>query len=312
VREGALREKGATRGKVYELAPLVEWQGSYSLAASPAPAEDYVWRTDVEKALGPLPDNVRNIWHYGFTEMFNNAVDHSEGSTIGVHITKTAVHAQMVIADDGVGIFRKIQQAMKLEDERHAVFELSKGKLTTDPARHTGEGIFFTSRMFDSFDILSGGVYFRHEFGKDEDWLAERLQPDDHGTLVFMSLSNHTARTTAKVFAQYADGGEDFGFNKTVVPVTLARYGNDQLVSRSQAKRVLARVELFATVILDFKDVPAIGPAFADEVFRVFTAAHPGTRLVAIDTTPEVDQMIQRAQRAAHEDRAAKPAAPED
>jgi len=36
---------------------------------------------------------------------------------------------------------------------------LAKGKLTTDPKRHSGEGIFFSSRMFDEFDILSGGVF---------------------------------------------------------------------------------------------------------------------------------------------------------
>ena len=178
VKEGALRPKGATRNKAYELAPIVEWQEQYSLTGSPVPSEDYVWRTDIEKVLGPLPDNVRNIWHYGFTEMFNNAVDHSEGKSIWVYIEKTAVNTQMVIADDGVGIFRKIQKAMNLEDERHALLELSKGKLTTDPDRHTGEGIFFTSRVFDNFDILSGGVFFSHEFGKEEDWLSERVKPE--------------------------------------------------------------------------------------------------------------------------------------
>ena len=34
------------------------------------------------------------------------------------------------------------------------VWELPKsGKLTTDPDNHTGEGIFFTSRVFDEFEI---------------------------------------------------------------------------------------------------------------------------------------------------------------
>ena len=57
-----------------------------------------------------------------------------------------------------MGIFKKIQKALDLLDERHAILELAKGKLTTDPKHHTGEGIFFTSRMFDEFTILSGGV----------------------------------------------------------------------------------------------------------------------------------------------------------
>lgn len=306
VNEGALREKGTTRNKRYELAPLIEWTETFSFSSRPAPAEDYVWRTQIDKVLGPLPDNVRRIWSFGFTEMFNNALEHSEGSEVIVRVAKTAISTQMAIADDGVGIFRKIQRAMALQDERHAILELAKGKLTTDPAHHSGEGIFFTSRAFDAFDILSGGVWLSHEFGKDEDWLSELARPT-RSTCIFLRLSNHSSRTIARVYAQYTAGPEDFGFNKTVVPVSLAQYGNDQLMSRSQAKRVLARVELFSRVILDFENVPAIGQAFADEVFRVFPLAHPQVRLEAINTTAEIDQMIARARQAAGEDRSAKP-----
>jgi len=109
------------------------------------------------KILNDLPDTVLNIWAHGVTEMFNSGKDHSSGSSVSVHIVMSAVTTEMIIMDDGVGIFRRIQQAMNLLDERHAIFELSKGKLTTDPARHSGEGIFFTSRMFDGFDILPYG-----------------------------------------------------------------------------------------------------------------------------------------------------------
>jgi hypothetical protein len=201
----------------------------------------------------------------------------------------------MIILDDGIGIFRKIQQALQLLDERHAIFELAKGKLTTDPQNHTGQGIFFTSRVFDGFDILSGGVFYSHEFGKPEDWLSERKNPR-HGTAIFMKLGNHTARTTKKVFDQYLSGEpDDYGFNKTVVPVELAQYGNDKLISRSQAKRVLARVELFKKVILDFEKVPTIGQAFADEMFRVFPQQHPDVQLIPIKPNSDVKRMILRA-----------------
>jgi hypothetical protein len=87
-------------------------------------------------------------------------------------------------------------------------------------------------------------------------------------------------------------------FNKTVVPVQLAQYGNDKLISRSQAKRVLARVDLFKKVILDFKDVPTIGRAFSDEIFRVFTLEHPGIELIPIHANSEVERMILRAKTA--------------
>lgn len=294
VEEGALRQSGRTNSRVYRLAIVGEWTGTYALGESSD--EDLVWRNDVAAVLGDLPDNVRNIWHHGFTEMFNNAVEHSAGSTIVVAVTATAVTAEMQVHDDGVGIFRKIQRERGLLDERHALLELSKGKLTTDPQRHTGEGIFFTSRMFDAFGILSGGVFFSHEIDQEEDWRLERPESAD-GTAVFMRLDNDATRTTREVFDRFTVDDDDVPvFGKTVVPVRLAQYGDDRLISRSQAKRVLARVDRFSSVLLDFRGVPTIGQAFADEVFRVFRRAHPDVSLVPVNENTEVKRMIARAQ----------------
>ncbi|MBT7261924.1 MAG: STAS-like domain-containing protein, partial [Desulfobacula sp.] len=178
-------------------------------------------------------------------------------------------------------------------DERHAVLELSKGKLTTDPDNHTGEGIFFSSRMFDEYAILSGEVYFAHEYNKPEGWIIERENPGT-GTTVFMKMSNNSARKTKTIFDNYTSG-DDYCFDKTVVPVSLARYGNERLVSRSQAKRLLVGVERFKIVIFDFEGIDQIGQAFADEVFRVFNNRHPDIQLYFIKTKPDVENMILRA-----------------
>lgn len=295
--EGAITLHGQTRNKTYRLAPLVEWSKEYSLTAGIT--EDQVWREDIAPSLGKLPENVLNLWHYGFTEMFNNAIDHSGGTTAGVRLKKTAVATEIELYDDGTGIFKKIQAAMDLLDERHAVLELAKGKFTTDPTNHSGEGIFFSSRMFDEFVIVSGGVYFSHQFDEPEDWI---LQPSraTGGTLVRMVLHNHTARTTKKVFDKFSSD-DDYGFTKTVVPVKLMRYGDDNLISRSQAKRLLARFDRFKVVILDFSGVSMIGQAFADEVFRVFRQKHPEVELVTLHANSEVKRMISRAHALGHE-----------
>lgn len=289
--ERSLAQSGHTRNRTYKLVPLSEWRRIYKI--TPELAEDLVWANEVRAAIDILPENVLGIWHYGFTEMFNNAIDYSGGTEISVHMKKTAANTEIVLSDNGVGIFRKIQTELNLLDERHAILELSKGKLTTDPKRHTGEGIFFTSRMFDSFDILSGGVFFSHDFGKPEDWILER-DKFDSGTMVWMKIHNHASRTTKKIFDQYSSG-DDYGFNKTVVPVKLAQYGNDKLISRSQAKRLLARIELFKTAIFNFTGVDSIGQAFADEIFRVFAEQHPATELLATHANSEVRRMIERA-----------------
>lgn len=290
--QGTLIGRGNTRSRTYHLAPIEEWSGEYDL--SPQLAEDQLWRENIAPRLSGLPDNVLEIWQYGVTEMINNAVDHSRGRRLIVALERTAMTTEVMILDDGEGIFGKIQKALNLADERHAVLELAKGKLTTDPERHTGEGIFFSSRMFDEFDILSGGVYFSHEFSEEEDWIIERDRFSS-GTAVWMKLDNHASRTLQEIFDQFA-GPEEYAFTKTVVPVRLARYGDDRLVSRSQARRLLNRVDRFKTVIFDFAEVDGIGQAFADEVFRVFASSHPEIELQPTNMTARVRQMVKRVQ----------------
>lgn len=275
---------------LYELRPQEEWSQTMSIAENSQ--EDVVWRNIVAPRLSPMTDNALEIWHYGFTEMFNNVVDHSEGSNVSIKIKKTALSTQLDLVDDGVGLFHKIQKAMNLLDERHAVIELTKGKLTTDPNSHTGEGIFFTSRMFDLFYILSGEVFLSHRYNEDEDWILQ-TRANYNGTWVSLKLKNNSSRTTKEIFNRFSDN--DFGFTKTVVPVRLAQYGNEKLVSRSQAKRLLDRVDRFKTVLFDFTEVETIGQAFADEVFRVFVNAHPNIEIYPIRANEDVMQMINRA-----------------
>jgi len=293
VEQKALLMRGTTRDRHYLLHPLVQWGQIYPLDKNLE--EDVVWRRDIRHLLGELPDNVLNIWHYGFTEMLNNTIDHSAGQNVSVQVKKTATVTDIIIYDDGEGIFKKIQREFDLHDERHAVLELAKGKLTTDPEHHTGEGIFFASRMFDDFGILSGNVYFSHTHDKAEDWILEN-QKFQSGTGVFMQLTNNSSHTTQQIFDSFASD-EDYRFTKTVVPVRLAQYGDEKLISRSQAKRLLARVDRFKVVIFDFDGVEVIGQAFADEVFRVFRHQHRDIELVYIKANKNVQQMIRRAER---------------
>lgn len=291
IAEGAVVESGQTRSKRYALAPMGQWDRQYDVVSSLA--EDAVWRSDIAPLLGRLPENVLSIWQFGVTEMLNNVIDHSGARRASVSLSQTAAATTIDIHDDGVGIFKKIQAALRLEDERHAVLELAKGKFTTDPANHSGEGVFFASRVFDQFVIASGEVFFSHDVDDREDWILQAGSAHG-GTLVRMVLHNGTARTLKKVFDRFT-ADDDYGFTKTVVPVKLMRYGDDNLVSRSQAKRLLARFDRFKVVVLDFSGVASVGQAFADEVFRVFRNRHPEVDVVSIHASSEVKRMISRA-----------------
>lgn len=290
--DGLVEADGSTRAKVYRLVSLESLSESFSVTGLD---EDRVWRELLLPHQRDLPGNVQDIWHYGATEMINNAIDHSGGQAVQVGLVRNALYSEVTVADDGVGIFLKIQQALGLEEPREAILELVKGKLTTDPDNHTGEGIFFTSRAMDAFHIRSDRLHFRHVAG-EPDSLDEQAEPVA-GTELRMRLDNASARSLTEVFDAYADP-EDFSFDRTVIPMRLAQYEGQKLISRSQAKRIAHRFERFKRVELDFAGVESIGQAFADELFRVFAREHPGLELVSVNTAPAVDRMIRRAVRA--------------
>lgn len=256
--------------------------------------EHVAWERDF-KPYFSLSTNVQSIVNHGFTEMLNNAIDHSAGHSAFVWGSQEDDMFHLIISDDGVGIFAKIAAALNLPDMRQALFELSKGKLTTDPSKHTGEGVFFTSRMFDLFEISANGLRFNHRDDSPNDWLHEEKGIFPEGTTVFMRIALTSERSTSDVYAQFTNAPEDFDFSKTIVPMKLATFGDEQLVSRSQAKRLIARFDRFRTVILDFEGVQEIGQAFADELFRVYGVGHPKVELLPSNMTAQVERMWLRA-----------------
>jgi len=284
IADGLLAAQGKTRDRQYTIVPMEKLE--LSLQITPELAEDVIWRQHIRPLLAGIPKNVVDICQYGLTEMLNNVVDHSGGESVFVGLTYTATKIKIEVRDDGVGVFRKIQTELGLEDQYHAILELSKGKLTTDPDHHTGEGIFFTSRVFDRFRILSGGLFFFHAT-LNNDWLLES-EDVTKGTLVVLEIHPRSPRTLKSVFDYYTAHDDEYGFTRTLVPVTLARYGDENLVSRSQAKRLLARFDRFREVVLDFTGVGTIGHAFADEIFRVYTRQYPQVHLVPINTNQQV------------------------
>ncbi len=287
---GLLIGEGNTRNRQYKLKPIADKKQYFSISKNLK--EDVLWRVDFRPDLANIPQNVLDICNYGFTEMVNNVIDHSAGTLVMIRLVQTAVDIEIDIFDNGIGIFKKIQMELGLEDQRHSILELSKGKLTTDPIHHTGEGIFFSSRMFDTFNMGSGGIYFIHS-DLNGDWLIGDAE-ETEGTLVKMNIRINSAKTAKEVFDKYSSENE-YDFSKTIVPVLLAKYGDENLVSRSQAKRLLVRFEKFREVVLNFSGVENIGQAFADEIFRVFRHQNPQVHITFTNANKEVKRSIMRA-----------------
>jgi len=291
--EGLLTATGKTSAREYSLRDIVYFSDTIENITR-LTSEDSIWRFKLLPHIHEIPKNILNICQYGFTEMFNNVIDHSLSDDAIIDLRQNYCKISMRIIDHGIGIFEKIQKDFNLPDPRTALLELSKGKLTSDNTRHTGEGIFFTSRMFDVFSIQSGGLFYSRTRADNDEWLIEtnNFFARVEGTSVRMEISTDATWTTRQIFSRFE--GDHIRFRKTHVPIELGNYPGEQLVSRSQAKRILTRFDQFSEVLLDFQGVEEIGQAFADEIFRVFRHQNPDTKLAYTRAEPNVKKAIER------------------
>jgi anti-sigma regulatory factor (Ser/Thr protein kinase) len=290
VSEELLVYRGNTYARRYELKPIIEKH--FTLTVDYLWGEDAIWREYIRPLMKGIKQNVIDICQYGFTEMLNNVLDHAKSPDVFISYRQDYAHIGMMVADKGIGIFKKIQEDFKLSDPRTALLELSKGRLTSDKKRHSGEGIYFTSRMFDRFRIRSGNLFYSRTRKDGDDWLTEvnDRTANRKGTIVRMLIRTDADWTTKDIFKQYQ--GDNMRFRKTHVPIKLAQYPGEQLVSRSQAKRLLTRFDNFSEVFLDFADVEQIGQPFADEIFRVFRNDHPEIMISIANANRAIRDMI--------------------
>lgn len=77
--------------------------------------------------------------------------------------------------------------------------------------------------------------------------------------------------------------------------VTRVHAFRTHLISRSEAKHLLAGLGSFEEVAIDFLGVEEIGQGFADEVFRVWARKHPKVRLKPVNMSEAVEFMVRRA-----------------
>lgn len=295
VADGKLVKTGATRAAEYVLpsaAQLRDVQVKRRLKNHNLQEHEVLDMLGAQpQLLSPLPENVRSIFAYAFSEMLNNAIDHSQSATVEVDVTRGGV-LTFHVKDSGVGVFRNIMQKRGLASELEAVQDLLKGKTTTAPQAHSGEGIFFTSKIADVFRLESYGYALTVDNLSSDVFFTER-KPTVRGTRVTFQLEADSGKHLIDVFRQYQSDPEEHAFDKTEVHVRLYTMGTVH-VSRSQARRVLAGLEKFRVIILDFDRVPGIGQAFADEIFRVFRAAHPDITLQPQNMNDAVRFMVER------------------
>src|SRR3989344_6086564 len=250
--------------------------------------------------IAELPENIKSIFTFAFSEMFNNAIEHSQSRSISIEVAVREKYLSFIVNDSGVGVFRNIMKKKNLKSEIEAVQDLLKGKTTTMPKSHSGEGIFFTSKSSDLFVLDSFGYQLIIN-SKIEDVSIRNVSAIKRGTKVIFEIDIDSKRHLEQVFKKYTNltDQSDYGFDKTEIRVKLYTMGGVH-ISRSQARRVLVGLEKFKIILFDYEKVPMVGQAFADEVYRVFQERHPDIRLENENMSEGVKFMVERAKNEAN------------
>jgi anti-sigma regulatory factor (Ser/Thr protein kinase) len=242
--------------------------------------------TDIFKRI---PKNVENLAAYAFSEILNNAIEHSRSKQINIQIRKTKSHLTFIIRDYGIGVFRNVMKKFNLNSELDAINHLLKGKQTTAPKFHSGEGIFFTSKAADLFVLESFGKRLTVD-NIIQDVFVKDIKPL-RGTRVTFTLSTNSEKDLAKIFRAYMAKGFNFGKTKVLIKLGII---NSAYLSRSQARRIMFGLDKYKEIILDFKRVDTVGQAFADEIFRVWQSVHKRIKITAINASENARFMINR------------------
>lgn len=267
---------------------LVNKEYSYLLKRENGDLDDDTYAFDIclKEHIEGFENNVQDIWSYTFSEMINNVMDHSLADSVKITISQNFLATCVMIEDNGIGIFQKIKDYFKLSSIEDAICELFKGKLTTDTKNHSGEGIFFSSKLMDDFLIISSSKIFTTN-KYDEGKILSLVLENQKGTCVFMELSNFSHKTAKEIFDAYSN--VDGGFVKTKIP--LKNIFDTSPVSRSQAKRICNRLDKFKEVIVDFDEIEWLGQGFAHQLFVVFANSHPDIILTPINMNEDVTKM---------------------
>lgn len=293
IQQNLVVKEGRTRGTVYYYAPgykKVRKEQKFKKKYLLKNLEEHIVYKEVEMFLNlkkHLRENVLDIFHYAFTEILNNAIEHSGSKDCSVEVLLDPYHCKFHIRDYGIGLYYSIYKRFHLPDEFAAMGELIKGKTTTMEERHSGEGIFFTSKSSDRVSFRAHKINLLFD-NKNNDVIVEEKRFLE-GTSVTFEIGRNSKRKLEDIFAQYAPADYDYRFEKTRVYVKLFQR---DYVSRSEAKRLLSGLDKFKEIILDFHGVKSLGQGFADEIFRVFHTGQPDIKIRVENLSPSIAAIL--------------------
>ena len=294
ISKGEIHKRGKTRAAKYYYGKTSEEVDHLELVKERQGLSESVVFEEVRKRMrldDKLNKNCLTIFDYAFTEMLNNAIDHSQSKKVWINVETDHADITFIIKDLGIGAIENIKHSFEISDDFLALEHLFKGKQTTAKEGHSGQGIFFTSKAVDTYKIAASGMEFTIDNKEADEFLKDIRQRK--GTTVTCKIKKNTRRKIKDVFDKFTD--DDYEFNQNIVKINLSKY--ERLMSRSEAKRLLLGLEDYAVLDFNFKNVSEVGQGFCDEIFRVYANKFPAKVLSYNGASDVVRYMIERSRK---------------
>ena len=277
--EGLLQAAGRTRARRYGARPSQQRRFNLPLAMHPDPEQ--VWVELLAPRLGPLPEPCLATLRYAVLALIANAAQHSGGQALLLSVARKGAQLELLLRDDGRGLFRKLSEDLGLDDPDQAPLELVKGG--------GGSSLLLTARVASAFALTANGLRLERRPAR-EGWALSEA-PARPGTSLELSLPLLAGRPLDAVRAEHrAPGGGDF--SRTRVPVELLPGATAGIAGRARAERLLVHLERYREIWLDFRGVPSLDAEAARTLFREWPAAHPGCRVRWLKASATVSATI--------------------
>ncbi|MCB9586785.1 MAG: winged helix-turn-helix transcriptional regulator [Polyangiaceae bacterium] len=224
-----------------------------------------------------------------FVELLSNAESHAAAASAELRCRSHPNLIRFEIRDTGLGLFTRIRERLKLPSDLDALFALSKGPLTTQPAAHFGRGLFLVAAACQRFELVANGLCWVQDNRRGDQLLSEA--PGSVGTTARCELDPLTEAEWRDLQRSTLPGSSPLS---ATGHVKLFEHGA-RFVSRAEAQALLRGMETLRDVRLDFKGVDGVGLGFAQEIFSVWQRAHPEVRLQVLNANAVVRRVLSQA-----------------
>ena len=288
IKDNQVIAQGRTKDRIYQLSPRVNFTKEVKIDNNIDVSE--LIKTNIIPHLNTLSDNICEIVYFSMNAIMSNVKDHSKATKSYFKLFLNHDDLNIVIADNGIGIFKNIKSNLKLPSAHIAAIELAKSGLTTDPKNHSGDELYTVFHLFDNIKIESTEILLHFDY-LDKSWNINQSK-QANGTRIHLKINPSSKRTCLDIFKKIFNSKQ-----KTLsIPISLTRYGGLDLInSREQANYLLRNIEDYKIVNFDFKNIDLIGPAFADELIRKTNRINKSIIINWVNSNDMINIMLKRA-----------------